>query len=44
MNNFEAFYEFVKNVIASKDSADHAEDKVKKITSAIELMQIITKE
>jgi hypothetical protein len=44
MDNYKAFYEFVKSVIESKEATDHAEDKVKKITSAIELMEIITKE
>lgn len=43
MDNYEAFYNFVKNVIESQNAVDHAEDKIKKITSAIELMEIITK-
>ena len=43
MNIHEAFYEYVKKVIESQDSASHSEDKVRQITSAIELVEIVNK-
>lgn len=43
MENYKAFYEFVKGVMESKDSASHSQDKIDQIKSAITLMEIITK-
>lgn len=43
MENYKAFYEFVKGVLDGDTPGETTVDKIDKIASAIKLMEIITK-
>lgn len=43
-NKYEAFYEFVKKTLAADKAGDNSKDKIERIASVIELMEIMSKE